>query len=83
MGLFDNINILDYTYLYINRHLFIRQLVNFRENNRRGQSRMDNPKTLAIFQIEEKEQQQSWQKEKKTKDKLNRTAVITYQIQII
>ena len=67
VGFFDNINILDYTCLYVNRHLFIRQLVNFRENNRRGQSRMDNPETLAVFQIEEKERIQTRQKTKNKK----------------
>ena len=67
VGFFDNINILDYTCLYVNRHLFIRQLVNFRENNRRGQSRMDNPETLAVFQIEEKERIQARQKTKNKK----------------
>ena len=67
VGFFDNINILDYTCLYVNRHLFIRQLVNFRENNRRGQSRMDNPETLAVFQIEEKERIQTRQRTKNKK----------------
>jgi hypothetical protein len=47
--------------------LILRQLVNLRENNRRGQSRMDNPETLAVFEIEEKEQIQTRQKTKNKK----------------
>jgi len=43
VGLFDNINILDYTYLYINRHLLIRHLVKCREHRR------DNTETLTIL----------------------------------
>ena len=43
VGLFDNINILDYTYRNINRHVLIRHLVKCRENRR------DNTETLAIL----------------------------------